>query len=131
MTTKSHQLRVLVVDDNQDAADALSRLVKHAGYEVRTAYDERAIELATDFQPHVVLLDIGMPRMDGHTMAQELRARSKLARLTIVAVTGYHDEVSRERAHRAGIDHYLLKPIESEALQQLLATEAMQAAAKA
>jgi CheY-like chemotaxis protein len=111
-------LRVLVVDDNKDAADSLSRLIHLWGHVVRTAYDESAINLVNEFQPEAVLLDIGMPRMDGHTMAQ--RIRSSLHDILIVAVTGFHDETVKKRAQEAGFDHYLVKPVDMAALEKLL-----------
>jgi CheY-like chemotaxis protein len=120
MTESSLGLRVLVVDDNKDAADSLSRLMLLWGHEVRTAYDESALDLVTVFQPDVVLLDIGMPRMDGGTMAPRIRQRSNVAKLLIIAVTGFHDESTRKLSKEAGMDHYLVKPVDLSALEKLL-----------
>jgi len=119
-------LRVLVVDDNKDAADSLSRLLQLWGHTVRTAYDELAVDLVPEFQPEAVLLDIGMPRMDGHTMAQHIRQRSTIKDVLIIAVTGFHDDTVRKRAHDAGFDHYLVKPVDTTALQKLLAQKRME-----
>jgi CheY-like chemotaxis protein len=116
----SHPLRVLVVDDNQDAADGLTKVIRLWGHEVRSAYDETAISLMHEFQPDVVLLDVGMPRMDGHTMAPQLRANLQSSQLTIIAVTGFHDEVTERRCYDAGFDHFLVKPVDTAVLEGLL-----------
>jgi CheY-like chemotaxis protein len=114
-------LRVLVVDDNKDAADSLSRLLQLWGHTVRTGYDELAVDVAPAFQPEAVLLDIGMPRMDGHMMAREIRQRCSAKDVLIIAVTGFHDDAVRKRAQDAGFDHFLVKPVDTTALQKLLA----------
>jgi CheY-like chemotaxis protein len=89
----SYPLRVLVVDDNQDAADGLTKVIRLWGHEVRSAYDETAISLMHEFQPDVVLLDVGMPHMDGPTMAPQLRANLQSSQLTIIAVTGFGEPI--------------------------------------
>jgi CheY-like chemotaxis protein len=113
-------LRILVVDDNKDAADALSKLLQLWGHTVRTAYDELAVDLVPAFQPEAVLLDIGMPRMDGHTMAPQVRQRCANQGVLVIAVTGFHDEAVRKRSQEAGFDHYLVKPVDTNALKKLL-----------
>ena len=113
-------LRVLVVDDNQDAADSLSRLVSLWGHQSQSAYDETAIALMSSFQPDVVLLDIGMPRMDGNHMARHMRLQKPDDGLLIIAVSGYHDESIRRLAREAGVDHYLIKPVDLSVLEKLL-----------
>jgi PAS domain S-box-containing protein len=115
-------LRVLVVDDNRDAIDSLELLVGGEGYEVLVAYDgESAVSLATTMQPDVVLLDIGLPGMDGYAVARTLRQRFGPAALLIVAVTGYGQPESRERSRAAGFDLHLVKPIDFDGLLGLLA----------
>ena len=126
MTDSDRTLRVLVVDDNKDAADSLSRLVQLWGHQVQTAYDGSAIGIVPTFQPDAVLLDIGMPRMDGNTMARAMRRHEAARRTLIIAVTGYHDEGTRESSKEAGIDHYLIKPVDLTVLEKLLLMKLME-----
>jgi CheY-like chemotaxis protein len=126
MTDCIWSLRVLVVDDNQDAADSLLRLIRLWGHEAQAAYDESAIDLMVEFQPDVVLLDIGMPRMDGPHMARHMRLLTKKKDLLIVAVTGYHDESIKKLSREAGIDQYLVKPIDLTVLDKLLAVKRLE-----
>ena len=113
--------RILVVDDNRDAVDALAMMLKLNGNDVEAAYDGvSALGTAQSFQPDAVVLDIGLPGMDGYEVARRLRARPESAAMLIVAVTGYGHMEDRERAHAAGFDHHLVKPIESETLLKLL-----------
>jgi CheY-like chemotaxis protein len=123
MTKAFSNLRILVVDDNKDAADSLSRLVRLWGHDVTTAYDETALDLLSGFHPDVVLLDIAMPRMDGNAMAQVIRQRLDGRKLTIVAITGFHDELVRQRSREAGVDYYMVKPVDLAELQKLLASQ--------
>ncbi|HVR39901.1 MAG TPA: MASE1 domain-containing protein [Thermoanaerobaculia bacterium] len=105
--------RILVVDDNADARDALMMLLAESGHEVRTASDgPRAIAEAARFSPEIVLLDIGLPGMDGYAVAEALRKLPQCAEALIVAVTGYGQPEDRERSRAAGLDEHLLKPIE-------------------
>jgi PAS domain S-box-containing protein len=113
---------VLVVDDNQDAADSLAILLRLAGQDVRSAYDgPAALAQARDFQPAVVFLDIGMPGMDGYEVARRLRQLPGLGGVLLVALTGWAQEEDRRRSTEAGFDHHLVKPVEPDALQTLLA----------
>jgi len=113
--------RVLVVDDNRDAADTLAHLFGAAGYEVRTAYDgPEALTVADDFRPEAAVLDIGLPQMDGYEVARRLRGRFG-AGLLLVAVTGYGTEEDRRRAVDAGFDAHFAKPADPIALTRLLA----------
>jgi CheY-like chemotaxis protein len=113
--------RVLVVEDHQDAAKCLAVRLKSTGYQVRTAADgPEALRLAEGFQPQAVLLDIGLPRMDGFEVARRLRQNGGSARPMLIAVTGWGDDESRARTRAAGFDHHLVKPIEFSALQELL-----------
>jgi CheY-like chemotaxis protein len=118
------KLRVLVVDDNHDCADSLSRLVNRWGYDVRTAYDgAAALALMDIHQPDVVLLDLSMPRMDGCQMARQLRRHPRFDQTRLIAVTGWTDEAQRQLCDKVGFDHYLLKPIELASLELLLFRE--------
>ncbi len=107
--------RVLVVDDNVDAAVSLGMLLKLAGQDVRVAYDgPAALRQASDFRPELVLLDIGMPGMDGYEVCRRLRRESALERTTVVALTGWGQDEDRRRSHEAGFDHHIVKPVEPE-----------------
>jgi DNA-binding response OmpR family regulator len=125
MMDSGQALRVLVVDDNKDAADSLGKLVQLWGHEVRTAYDASALDLVGTFQPDAVLLDIGMPRMDGNCMARRMREQGPSSNMLIVAVTGYHDEANRMLSKDAGVDHYLIKPVDLSVLEKLLVMKLM------
>jgi DNA-binding response OmpR family regulator len=114
------RLRVLVVDDDRDAADSLAILVQLWGHDVLTEYDAAsAFEGARSYRPHVVLLDIGLPKMDGHQLAREIR-REVGTEAILIAVTGYGDEAHRSRCEGA-FDHYLVKPAPVEEMERLLA----------
>jgi signal transduction histidine kinase/DNA-binding response OmpR family regulator len=113
--------RVLVVDDNRDAGDSLGMLLKVLGAEVRVARDgAEALEAYSAYDPAVVLLDIGMPGMDGYEVARRIRARSPGPRPTIVALTGWGQEDDRRVSREAGFDHHMVKPAEIGALKELL-----------
>jgi CheY-like chemotaxis protein len=117
-----HDRRILVVDDNRDAVDALAMMLRLSGNDVDVAYDGlSALGTAQSFRPDAVVLDIGLPGMDGYEVARRLRARPETSEALIVAVTGYGQNEDRERSCAAGFDHHLVKPIESEALLSLLA----------
>jgi signal transduction histidine kinase/CheY-like chemotaxis protein len=114
--------RVLVVDDNEDAADTLSMLLNASGLEVRVAYTpQSALDAVASFQPEIVLLDIGLPEMDGYEVARRLRSGDRPFQGRLVALTGYGQERDVRRAHEAGFDAHLIKPVEPETLFQLLA----------
>jgi CheY-like chemotaxis protein len=114
--------RILVVDDNRDSAESLARLLQMFNHEARAAYDGPAALQAVDsFHPDVIVLDIGMPGMDGYEVARQLRLKPRPARLLIIALTGYGTDADRQRCYEAGIDHHLTKPARLEALQALLA----------
>jgi CheY-like chemotaxis protein len=114
-------LRVLVVDDVADNRESLGLLVQSWGHEVRLAHDgPSALEAFVSFRPHVVLLDIGLPGMDGWQVAQQIRRHDGGATL-LVAVTGYGQEGDRVRSRAAGIDIHLVKPVRPAKVQQLLA----------
>jgi signal transduction histidine kinase len=114
-------LSILVVDDNLDSAESLGLLLETLGADVKVAHDGRsAIELFSATQPAVVLLDIGMPEMDGYEVARTLRARYPRVRSTLVALTGWGQEADRRQAREAGFDHHLVKPAQMDALKKLL-----------
>jgi PAS domain S-box-containing protein len=114
--------RVLVVDDNQDAAESLAMMLRLAGQDVLTAYEGRsALTQAQGFRPEVVFLDIGLPGMDGYEVARRLREQQSPEKPLIVAVTGWGQEEDRRRCYEAGFDGHLVKPVEPELLRQFLA----------
>jgi PAS domain S-box-containing protein len=113
--------RILVVDDNRDAAQALRLLLEGDGHEVQVASDgPSGLALARQFGPEVALLDIGLPKMNGYELAQRMREEPSLAGVLLVAVTGYGQMHDRARASASGFHHHLVKPVEFDALQQLL-----------
>jgi signal transduction histidine kinase len=113
--------RVIVVDDNRDAADSMRRLLTLLGAEVRVALDgPAALDLMAEFPPAVMLLDIGMPGMDGYELARRIRAQPEFRDILLIALTGWGQEGDRERAAQAGFDHHLLKPADVSALRSLL-----------
>ncbi|WP_439621351.1 response regulator [Gemmata sp.] len=118
------RLRVVVVDDNVDGADTLADLLKLLGHQVRTAYDgPTGIAAVGAFDPDLVLLDIGLPGMDGYEIARRLRgAANGSGRPVLIAVSGYGQEADRGQSRAAGFAHHCVKPVEFEALRTLLAT---------
>jgi PAS domain S-box-containing protein len=113
--------RVLVVDDNVDAADTLAVLLEAAGYNVRTAMDgPRALRTLDTFTPDVAILDIGLPAMDGYELARRLRAEPRTAGVRLVALTGYGRDPDRVRALDGGFDEHLVKPVSAERLLEVL-----------
>jgi PAS domain S-box-containing protein len=115
--------RILVVDDIRDSADSLSKLLRLFGNDVRTSYEGRqAILAAEDYQPDVVLLDLGLPGMNGYEVAAGLRKIAALDGVTLVALTGFGTEEDRRQTEAAGFDHHLVKPVDIDALRTLLAS---------
>ncbi|MFW5924531.1 MAG: ATP-binding protein [Myxococcota bacterium] len=113
--------RILVVEDNQDAADLLALLLKRRGHDVTVAGDgPTALEISARLKPDVVLLDIGLPGMDGYELARHLRRQSMQPRPRLVALSGYGGDAERERAERAGLDGFLTKPVNGEQLNEML-----------
>jgi PAS domain S-box-containing protein len=114
--------RILVVDDNADAADSLGQLLEMLGNEVRTAYDgEAGVGAAATFRPDVVLMDIGMPKMNGYEAGRCIREQPWGRSMVLVALTGWGQEDDRQKSSAAGFDHHLVKPVEFAALTKLLA----------
>jgi PAS domain S-box-containing protein len=113
--------RILVVDDNRDSAESLAMLLRLLGNDVRTAHDGRlALEVAAAYRPDVVLLDIGLPGLDGFEVCRRLRGQYRDYQPLIVAMTGYGQEEDRRRSEEAGFSAHMVKPVDLEALQELL-----------
>jgi CheY-like chemotaxis protein/two-component sensor histidine kinase len=118
-------LRVMVVDDNVDAAQMLAALLEVQGHAVCVEYDGRgALERARLERPEVLLLDIGLPDMDGYELARRLRGQPESAHATLVALTGYGQSQDRKEAEEAGFDHYLVKPADMAQVNEVLAEAA-------
>ena len=116
--------RIVVVDDNLDAAESLALLLTLDGHDVRVAHDGAAALVAVEADPpDLVFLDIGMPVMNGYEVAQRLRQWPGLQNLLLVAMTGWGQEEDRRRSQEAGFDHHLVKPVEPDALRKVLARQ--------
>jgi len=114
-------LRILIVDDLADAAESLSILLQLAGYDTRVALrGEQAVMTASVFRPDILLADIAMPGMGGIEVARRVRTLPGLSRLVVVAISGFDGEETRRLAWEAGIEHYLLKPLDTDVLLSLL-----------
>jgi CheY-like chemotaxis protein len=114
-------LRLLVVDDNADAAETLGLLLGLWGHEVRvTRTGPEALEAAPVFRPDVALVDIGLPGMDGYTLAGRLRQNPCLAEMVLIAITGLADQAHRRRSEEMGFFLHLIKPVDPEELQTIL-----------
>jgi PAS domain S-box len=122
-STAISRWRILVVDDHQDSANSMGALLKLSGADVRTAYDgETALEAIRSYRPSIVLLDIGLPGMNGYEVARQAREQSEGRDLTLIALTGWGAEDSVRRSREAGIDHHLVKPVDHHALIDLLSS---------
>ena len=122
---KAPTKRVLVVDDNVDAADTLGMLMRSLGHEVSVVYDGmQALQAAEEFRPDVVLLDIGLPGINGYEVARRLRGRKVGQSAKIIAITGWGADADRARAREAGFDVHLVKPVDQVALQHLVEANA-------
>ncbi len=114
-------LRVLIVDDNPDSAKTMGWAVESWGHEVRLEFSgSGALDAAGEFQPQAVLLDIGMPGMNGYELCQIMRQSPELRNTIFIAQTGWSQEQHRQMSREAGFDHYLVKPIDFNTLQRLL-----------
>lgn len=113
--------KVLVVDDNVDGAEMLSMLIGILGHDTRTANNGlTAIEIAKTYQPEVILLDLGLPEIDGIEVCRRLRADPQFSKTTIIALTGWGGDEDRRKTSEAGFDRHLVKPVESGALEEVL-----------
>ena len=121
--TSSNRLMVMIVEDNEDAAESMALLVQSWGHEVLVAKDGRnALELLRDKRPEIVLIDIGLPSMNGYEVARRIRAMPEMAEVFLVALTGYGREQDRNAALQAGFNIHLVKPLEPDRLQTLLSS---------
>jgi CheY-like chemotaxis protein len=117
--------RILVADDNADSASSMALLLEILGNEVRTAGDGlEAVEVAASFRPDVILMDIGMPRLDGYDACRRIREESWGRDIVLIALTGWSQDEDVRQARDAGFDHHLVKPVEPAALEKLLETGA-------
>jgi len=113
--------RVMIVDDNADAAKLLAMVVQYIGHEVKTAYDgQEAVQMAEQFLPDIIIMDIGMPIMSGYDAARQIRSQPWGTKILLVALTGRGEEEVRHQSREAGFDHHLVKPVTPEALKELL-----------
>ena len=118
MTTEH---RILVIDDSTDGRESMAELLRLAGYQVAEAADgQEAIRIAPAFRPEVVVLDIGLPGMDGFEVARRLRALPETRTATLIALTGYGQREMQERSKEVGFDHHLVKPVQLDLLERLL-----------
>ncbi len=114
-------LRVLIVDDNRDSVTTLSMLLNLLGHKIHTAYDgEQALSAAREFRPDVILLDIGLPKLNGYDVCRKIREQPYGDRVVIIAQTGWGQPESRQKTSEAGFDHHMVKPLDTNALQKLL-----------
>lgn len=114
--------RILIVDDNVDSAQSLAMLLNFSGNETATAYDGvTAVEATQSFRPDILLLDISLPKMDGHEVARRIREQDWGKQMILVALTGWGQEEDRRRSKEAGFDEHMLKPVDYEALMKFLA----------
>jgi CheY-like chemotaxis protein len=113
--------RILVVEDNRDSADSLRLLLELSGHEVAVAYSGHdGVRAAEQYQPDVVLCDIGLPGLDGYGVARKLRDNPTTATARLIAVTAYGHDEDRRRSHEAGFEQHLVKPVDPDALQAVL-----------
>lgn len=124
-TTSAQKFRILLIDDNEDSNESMSDLLKMFDYDVQTAIDgQTGLKVALEFQPHLVLSDIGLPEMDGYQLAPALRQQAADRKLVIAAVTGYGQASDRMRSQAAGFNHHLVKPLNAETLLAFVAQQA-------
>ncbi|MGH7170664.1 MAG: hybrid sensor histidine kinase/response regulator [Gemmataceae bacterium] len=115
-------LRILIVDDNRDGADSLAMMLRLMGNEIRTAYDgQQGVEVAEEFRPDVLLLDIGLPKLNGYEACRRLRQAPWCKGVVLIAVTGWGQKEDRRRSHDAGFDYHMVKPVAPQALMKMLA----------
>jgi CheY-like chemotaxis protein len=115
--------RILIADDNRDSADSMAMLLKNLGHDVSTAYDvQQAVEAATTRRPDVVLLDIGMPHLNGYESGRRIRGHPGCRDIFLIAMTGWVQQEDRRRTDEAGFDHHLVKPVDPAELTKLLAS---------
>ena len=114
-------MRVLVVDDNKDAARMLAAALAKSGHQTATAHDgPNALQVAEQFRPNLALIDLGLPVMDGFELGRQIRTRDDLSRTRLIAVTGYGQEHDRRRTAAEGFDAHLVKPVDIQQLSDLI-----------
>jgi CheY-like chemotaxis protein len=122
LKTEPKSFRILVVDDNHDSALSQAMMLSIMGHDTRTAHDgESAVAEAERFLPEVVLLDIGLPKLNGYEVAQRIRKQSWGASMFLIAVTGWGQEEDRQRSTEVGLNVHMVKPVEPAALEKILA----------
>ena len=115
--------RILVVDDNRDSADSLAQLLSLTGNDTRTAHDgEEGVALADQFRPDVVLLDIGLPKLNGYEVCRKIREQPWGKSMAVVALTGWGQDDDRRKSKEAGFNGHMVKPVDLTELMRLLAT---------
>ena len=113
--------RILVVDDNRDSAMSLGMMLTIMGNETRTAHDGlAAVEAAAEFRPDMILLDIGLPKLNGYDACRRIREQPWVKGMVIVALTGWGQDEDKRRSREAGFDHHMVKPVDPDALMNLL-----------
>ena len=118
----AHKFKILVVDDNHDSALSMAMMLSIMGHDTRTAHDgESAVATAESFLPDVVLLDIGLPKLNGYEVAQRIREKAWGASMYLIAVTGWGQDEDRQRSSEVGLNQHMVKPVEPAALEKLLA----------
>ena len=122
LTPSKQGFRILVVDDNHDSALSLAMMLSIMGHDTRTAHDgESAVTTAESFRPEVVLLDIGLPKLNGYEVAQRIREHEWGTSMFLIAVTGWGQEEDRQRSSEVGLNVHMVKPVEPAALERLFA----------
>jgi len=120
--TSARPLQILIVEDNPDTADSFSRLLGACGHNCRIVHSGwNVLQTALGFRPQVILLDIALPGITGYEIARELRQHPALKDVALIAISGYAQDSDRQRSLDAGFDHHLSKPVDFEALRELLA----------
>lgn len=123
----NQKFKILLIDDNEDSNEAMSELLKMFDYDVQTAVNGRdGLKLAAEFQPQLVLSDIGLPEMDGYQLAAALRQQAGDRKVILAAVTGYGQASDRQRSEAAGFNHHLVKPLDVDTLLAFVAQQAME-----
>ena len=121
-SSRAKSLRILVVDDNMNAAESLAMMLGMAGNETMTARDGlEALEVAETFRPHVIFLDIGLPKLNGYEVGRRLRLQEWSRDIVLIAITGLGNEEDKRQSLEAGLDHHLVKPVSSTIIEKLLA----------
>jgi CheY-like chemotaxis protein len=118
----AHRFKILVVDDNHDSALSMAMMLSIMGHDTRTAHDgESAVATAESFLPDVILLDIGLPKLNGYEVAQRIRENAWGTSMYLIAVTGWGQDEDRQRSSEVGLNQHMVKPVEPAALEKLLA----------